>query len=46
MVVSYFGKPGPLIFFGGAGILLSAAVLGAVHERIRADQQHEIDKLN
>ncbi len=46
MVVSYFGKPGPLVFFGGAGILLSAAVLGVVHERIRADQQHEIDRLN
>ncbi len=46
MAVSYFGKPGLLVFFGGAGIFLSAAALAVVHERIRADQQHEIDELN
>ena len=46
VVVNYPGKPGLLVFFGGAGIFLSAAALGVVHERIRADQQHEIDKLN
>ncbi len=36
MVVAYSGKPGLLVIFGGAGILLSAAALGAVHERLRA----------
>jgi hypothetical protein len=46
MVVNYFGKPGFLVSFGGVGILLSAAALGVVHERISADQQHEIGKLS
>ena len=46
MVVNYFGKPGFLVFFGGVGILLSAAALGVVHERISADQKHEIGKLS
>ncbi len=36
VVVNYPGKPGLLVFFGGAGVLLSAAALGVVHERIRA----------
>ncbi len=36
MVVAYSGKPGLLVIFGGAGILLSAAALGVVHQRIRA----------
>ena len=36
MVVSYSSEPRLLVFLGGAGILLSAAALGVVHERLRA----------
>ena len=43
--LGYYGKPWYIVILG-AGILLCAAVLGVVHERIRADQQRVIDKLD
>lgn len=42
--LGYYGEPWYVVFIFGAGIFLCAAVLGVVHERIRADQQREIDK--
>ena len=46
LALSYYGKPWYIVFIFGAGIFLCAAVLGVVHERIRAGQQREIGELN
>ncbi len=42
----HYGWPGWLAIVLALGLVGCALALGVTHERIRADQQHEIDKMD